>query len=359
MTAIPLHFELPENLTAEKFLAKLNKKVDFQIAAQQYTIKTFYDSFDWRLYNADTLCEFNQSKSASHLSLIDRNSGQFIALEEQQEVPSFSGQFRDGRLKTRLASLLEMRALLPLCQLPHQVYRLNVLNKDKKTILRIRLDEYETLPNRISLQALKGYDKAVERVSTILQKSLELKPTKRTILNSALKLQGRKPKDYSSKLAIKLDPEMRADHASKEIYQSLLKAIQVNEAGTIADIDTEFLHDFRVAVRRTRAGLSQIKNVFPASAVAHHADFFAWLGQITGATRDLDVYLLSYKQYQAALPESLRDDLSPLYGFLKEKQKLAQQELAEKLKGSEYRTQLAAWEQYLKEPLPHLLYLKQ
>ena len=55
MTAIPLHFELPENLTAEKFLAKLNKKVDFQIAAQQYTIKTFYDSFDWRLYNADRM----------------------------------------------------------------------------------------------------------------------------------------------------------------------------------------------------------------------------------------------------------------------------------------------------------------
>lgn len=127
---------MPDSLTAIKFLSKLNKKVDFEIASQQYTLKTFYDSFDWRLYNADIIFELNQSKSASHISLLDRNTGECLALEEeQQHVPQFTEQFREGRLKTKISPVLEMRALFPLSQLPHHVYRLNILNKDKKNDL--------------------------------------------------------------------------------------------------------------------------------------------------------------------------------------------------------------------------------
>ncbi|WP_428354099.1 CHAD domain-containing protein [Methyloprofundus sp.] len=352
MTAIPLHFELPESLTATKFLKKLQKKIDFEIASQQYTIKTFYDSFDWRLYSTDIICELNQSKSASHVSLLDRNTGTFLALEEQKDMPQFSDQFRKGRLKTQLSALLEMRALMPLSQLPHQAYRLNVLNKDKKTVLRIRLDEYESLPNRISLQVLKGYEKALERTSLLLQNVLQLKPTTPcSVLDHALKLQGRKAKDYSSKLSIQLEPEMHADEASIIIYRQLLRSMKINEINTIADIDSEFLHDFRVAIRRTRAGLSQIKHTLPSPIVAQYAVFFAWLGQITGLTRDMDVYLLSYKQYKEALPVSLREDITPLYEFLKQKQQQAQKELAEKLSSPTYRKQLDAWEQFLKKPL--------
>lgn len=352
MTAIPLHFESPDNQTAIKFLKKLHKTIDFEIASQQYTIKTFYDSFDWRLYNADILCEFNQAKSTAHLSLIDRNSGVTFALEEQQDVPRFSDQFQDGRLKTQLSALLEMRALLPVSQLPHQVHHINVLNKDKKTVLRIRLDEYESLANHITLQPLKGYDKALARVSLLMQNSLQLKATTPSAtLDHALKCQGRKAKDYCSKLAIKLAPKMRADQASVIIYRQLLRTIQMNECNTVADIDSEFLHDFRIAIRRTRAGLSQIKHTLPSPIVARYADFFAWLGQITGPTRDMDVYLLSYEQYKAALPISLRADISPLYAFLKDKQIEVQKELAEKLNSPSYRKQLADWETFLKTPL--------
>ena len=56
---------------------------------------------------------------------------------------------------------------------------------------------------------------------------------------------------------------MRADIAAKYIFSHLLKTMKDNEPGTIADTDSEFLHDFRVAVRRTRAGLSQLKGVLP------------------------------------------------------------------------------------------------
>jgi CHAD domain-containing protein len=348
MTEILLHFELPENLTATKLL----KKLSIQIVTQQYTIKTFYDSFDWRLYNANIICEFIHSQTISQLNLSDRKSGTVIAMETMHDIPAFSEDFPRGQLKKQLETQLEMRALLPVCHIQFEAYRLNILNKDKKTVLRLQIDEYELLTSRIRLLPLKGYEKAARKVSELLQETSELKPADNTVLNIALKLQGRKVKDYSSKVVIKLKPEMRADEASIVIYQHLLKAVYANEAGTIADTDSEFLHDFRVAVRRTRSGLSQIKYTLPAAVVAEYAGFFSWLGQITGLTRDLDVYLLSYKKYKEAIPVSLREDISPLYDFLKHKQALAHKELADKLESSEYRKQLTAWEQYLKEPLP-------
>ena len=141
---------------------------------------------------------------------------------------------------------------------------------------------------------------------------------------------------------------MRADIATKYLYSHLLKAIKDNEQGTIADTDSEFLHDFRVAVRRTRAGLNQLKGVLPDKINIDFATFFSWLGQITGPTRDLDVYLLSFTAYKNSLPISIRDDLNPLRELLLNKQKIAQKELAKKLRSAKYLTKISEWEQFLK-----------
>jgi len=151
-------------------------------------------------------------------------------------------------------------------------------------------------------------------------------------------------------LNINLDPGMRSDIAGKYIYSHLLKAIKANQQGTIANIDSEFLHDFRVAVRRTRAGLSQIKGILPADISAYYVDFFSWLGQITGPTRDLDVYLLNFEHYKNSLPASIREDIKPLHDFLCAKQQKARKELAKKLQSPKYLSTLAEWERYLKEP---------
>ncbi|MFZ2169233.1 MAG: CHAD domain-containing protein, partial [Methylococcaceae bacterium] len=212
--------------------------------------------------------------------------------------------------------------------------------------------EHELFNNRVSLQTIRGYDKAAGHIIEILTAKLGLTPTNIPLLLTALKLQGRKPNDYSSKLNINLDPDMRADIAAKYIYSHLLKAIKDNEQGTIADTDSEFLHDFRVAVRRTRAGLRQLKGVLPSQISSYYTEFFSWLGQITSSTRDLDVYLLNFAQYKNSLPASIRDDLNPLYEFLLAKQHKAQKQLAKKLRSAKYLSPISEWEQYLKAQAP-------
>ena len=48
---------------------------------------------------------------------------------------------------------------------------------------------------------------------------------------------------------------MPAAEAAATILLRLLDTVEANVAGVLADIDTEFLHDLRVSVRRTRSAL--------------------------------------------------------------------------------------------------------
>ena len=344
-----LQFEFPVSLTAEKFIAKLSKQVETQLISRQYSLKTYYDSFDWRLYGNGLTCEFNRSKTTTALTLRSLENNLAIAGTDIHEVPAFSKQFQPGKIRITLEPILEMRALLSVCTLDYEAYRLNIINKDKKTVVRLFIEEHELLNNRLTLQTIKGYDKTAEYIIEILTDQFGLSPTDQPVLLTALALQGRQPNDYSSKLLIHLDPIMRADLACKIIYKQLLKVIKANEQGTINDTDSEFLHDFRVAVRKTRSGLSQLKGVLPDPVNAYYADFFSWLGQITGPTRDLDVYLLNFELYKSSLPISIREDINPLYDFLLDKQRIRQRELAKHLKSRKYLTTLAEWTHYLEQ----------
>jgi CHAD domain-containing protein len=349
---MPLTFEMPFSLEADKFIAELSHRTDSLLISQQHISSTFYDSFDWRLYSNAISAEFIPAKPVSFFKLVSLENSSIIASTELSEVPAFSKQFKSEKIRTILSPMLEMRALLPVCTLDFQEYHLNILNKDEKTVLRIVIEEYEQLSNRVLLQPIKGYEKSVEHITEMLTSKLGLTENNKPILLSALTLQGRSPQDYSSKLNISLTPDMRADAAAKLIFSHLLKTMKTNEQGTIADTDSEFLHDYRVAIRRTRTGLSQLKGVLPENINAHFADFFSWLGQITGPTRDLDVYLLNFERYKNSLPISIREDINPLYDFLLAKKHKAQQELANKLRSEKYCSTLSEWETYLNEPNP-------
>lgn len=347
-----LSFNFITSLSAKKLITKLSDKASVQLVAKQYSLKTYYDSFDWRLYVAGIGCEFNRSKTSSRLILRNLSDDLIIASIDLNDVPSFSHQIPSEEIRGIIEPLLDCRALLAVCNLDYETYNLNILNNDEKIILRLIIEEHELFDNRVILLPIKGYDKATEHMVELFTTDFGLTPTHKPLLLTALLMQGRKPNDYSSKLTVKLDPDMRADIATKYIYSHLLKAIKDNEQGTIANTDSEFLHDFRVAVRRTRAGLNQLKNLLPKSTSLYYAEFFSWLGQITVTTRDLDVYLLNFATYKNSLPESMRDDLQPLYDFLLTKHKHAQKELAAYLRSNRYLTTISEWEQYLKTQAP-------
>ena len=82
---------------------------------------------------------------------------------------------------------------------------------------------------------------------------------------------------------------------------NLADTIEANRPGTIDDIDEEFLHELRVAVRRTRSVLAESKGVLPDDVRDAQREAFGELGQQTGPARDLDVYVVGWDAYVAPL----------------------------------------------------------
>lgn len=325
--------------------------------------RTFLDTFDWRLYEAGMELEAFTVGSEVLLQLRSLDSGAALTSLRCRGLPQFIWDLPRAPLRARLEAVIEMRALLRQVSVASDVQTLKWLNKDGKTLLRLELEESQiqaqadrsaehSLQSRLRVVPYKGYDKPLKQALQVVEQRLGLRLDEQTLMVEALRRLGREPADYSSKLTIRLDPAARADRATKDILLHLLHTMKRNEQGTLEDSDSEFLHDFRVAIRRTRSALTQIKGVLPSARVEHFKQGFAWLGQLTGPTRDMDVYLLVFDEYQGSLPAGFRNDLLPLRTFLQAHQKKEHGELVKHLCSTRYERLLTDWQGFLEEPVP-------
>ncbi|QSA97685.1 CHAD domain-containing protein [Methylococcus sp. EFPC2] len=147
-----------------------------------------------------------------------------------------------------------------------------------------------------------------------------------------------------------ISPQLRADSAVRAILLRQLAAIEDHLAGTLARLDSEYLHNLRVAVRRTRSALGQLKEVFPARPTRRYANGFFWLGQITGEARDLEVHLLGFDAWANLVPPSMRGDLEPLRAELSAGLDRAYADLARRLGSRRFRDLIEGWGRFLGRP---------
>ncbi len=321
---------------------------------------TYFDTFDWRLHHAGgylRLAPGRHGKALSWRSLDGTLRHRLAAAA----APPFAWDLPPGPFRKALEPVTKMRRLLPIVDLRLSGRTLNVLDGREKTVARLRLTggtarepgrsgEPVALPDTLRVLPVRGYAKAYTQTISLLEAELGLERVPAAELDRALAAIGRTARDYVSKVVIDLDPEMLAGSAAKAIHRSLLATIRRNEHGTRRDLDSEFLHDYRVAVRRTRSALSQVKGVYPADDLAHFKVELKWLGGLTGHLRDLDVYLLKMDDYKADLPPAVGDDLAPLGEYLIERQRREQRRVARQMTTKRYRTLLEDWGRFLDQP---------
>jgi len=310
----------------------------------------YFDTFDWRLYRQGYhLYVFNQYLYLYHF--IKKN------IEEAEKYSNLStGIFSvpDGIIKSKIAPIINIRALLSVATLRTTNQSFRILNKDDKTVVRIKLEQskikeksrYKNFQSYLEIQPLRGYANQVSRILNKLPVE-DLSVCKDDILLRGLKALEEKPADYSSRVTIKLTNRMTALDATKQIYLYLLNIIRKNENGIIKDLDTEFLHDFRVSIRRTRSALGQIKGILDENVMLKAKENFSYLGRSTNNLRDIDVYLLREQQYKMMLPSNFRQYLNPFFNDLKEQRKSEHQSLVKMLKSAKYKRILSDWETYL------------
>ncbi len=282
-----------------------------------------------------------------------------VRLEAPVTAPvAFAWDLPCGPLRASLEPIIDVRRLMPQVEVELQGRSLDVLDNDRKTVARIRIEEgrartpgrsgyWQGIPALVTLSGMRGYDAAYERLLRIIESRPDLERSPSGLLAIALKALGMSPSRDASRFDVALAQSVSADAGARQIHQALLDIMVANEPGVRADLDTEFLHDYRVSLRRTRSLLGQIKDIFPVDAVTFFRTEFQWLARSTSMKRDLDVLLLSLRQSSESLPGG---DLADLVAFLSRKQLHAHSLLQRVLESNRYRDLLASWRAFLQEP---------
>jgi CHAD domain-containing protein len=256
-----------------------------------------------------------------------------------------------------------MRALMPQVEVKSNVNCMHLLDDEKKTVLRIYIEQSECRdPNEgdyiacgglLRLQPVRGYPEPLTKVKKLISKKSDLTVADEGLFEQALNAIGKEPCGYSSKLSFQFDSTMPAVLAAKQIHLHLLNIVEANIPGVKQDLDSEFLHDLRVAVRRIRSALTQIKGVFSTEDLNKFKSRLAWVGQVTGPTRDMDVFLLEFEQYRDCLPERFRNDLDPLHDFLENHQEMEHRVMVRKINSPYFRTLVKELRSFLEDTTEH------
>ena len=143
-----------------------------------------------------------------------------------------------------------------------------------------------------------------------------------------------------------LAPDDHADQSVRKIFRRLFAALRSNVDGVVEDAGIEFLHDLRVANRRTRTVLSQTKGVLPASVLDTFQPEFKWLGDVTGTCRDLDVFLFAID----TCPQRLGFDdgaVAALRDFLRGERRLEHGLICDALHSDRFQDLVEYWGRFL------------
>jgi CHAD domain-containing protein len=353
---MPTRFKIPDGFDRTRIDAMLAKRYEFLTEAQRVQSWIIYDTFDCRLFARSLTLQW----SGQDLILRTLLDGETLHSLPAASAPRFARDLPDGVFREQLHAIIAERALLDLATAHTWSSTYRILNKDEKTVARLvytelRPDASEKSPplaSFLTVQPLRGYDNQARRLAAHLQKSLPVAPGNEGVTFSALQAVGRTPGAYSGKLdVLHLEPDMPAAEATKIILRQLLKIMRANEAGIKADIDIEFLHDYRIAVRRTRSALSQIRQVFPPQKTDHYKQEFRALGKLTNGLRDLDVYLLAEPDFRAMLPDAMQPDIAPLFDYLRSHRADALAAVIAGLESKSYARMITKWETFLNKPV--------
>jgi CHAD domain-containing protein len=344
----------PPGATLEEAAAGLEAALTLRPRAERLGERSYYDTFDGLLREAGLECVHESGE----LVLCERESGAVRARATlgRPRRPLLVPAVPDGPLHDALAEIIEVRALLALARLSVRERSFDVLDEERKTVVRLALsapmlhaaDKTKTeLLLRLSVSGLRGYDEELAEVCRVLEEELFYTPAQDGLADEAVRAGGEQPGGVSSKPTVALTPGQPACAAVVAVLRAQLAVIEANLPGSLEDIDTEFLHDFRVAVRRSRAIQRECRDVFAPDGLAHFRGEFRWLQAVTGDARDMDVYLLGFEELRGMVTPALAADLEPLLGVLRGRHRSAHLAMRRALRSARAGEALEGWRSFL------------
>lgn len=337
-------------LELESIIAALSAHWVVAASSRQRVRRTRLDTFDRRLRAAGLTVEHEVLASGERL-LLSHLDGSPTAAAPVRDLrwPALADVLPAGPIRDRIAPLTDIRALMVVSDERRRVQRLALQNKDGKTVARVELDEpaaafvvsasasaAPTAPSQLIVQPLRGYDEQARRAERLLV-GLGLR-----VVDAD---QERTP--GSTGPSLPMDREEPARVLLATALSTFSASMRENVPGLLEDVDTEFLHDFRVAVRRTRATLKLGRPALPAAMQRTWEPGFKWLGDLTTPVRDLDVYELDLPRMSGWLVSADPADLQSFATHLRSRRMVERRKLVRSLRSVRFRRLVTEWDDEL------------
>jgi CHAD domain-containing protein len=328
--------------------------------------QVWLDTFDWRLHAAGLVLRQVSGTRSGDL-VLTTSAGEALASQPlatpvppgiangsgaaAPHWPALLGVIPAGPLRERLDPVVQIRALLPVAQAAGTLTQLRVLDGERKTVARITVEAAAlagpgrtALPPRLRLTPVRGYQSDTDRAARLLHEAGGFTPDPGPVFADVLTAAGRRPGDYTDQVDIGLTADMPARAALAAILLRLAAIIEANVGYVLRDVDTEFLHDLRVAVRRTRSALKLAGDVLPDGLAERFGPEFSWLGDLTTPVRDLDVYLTGFDEIAAGLHAAAPGDLELFRAHLAKRRIAERRKLLRGLRSDRFATLMTDWQ---------------
>lgn len=309
--------------------------------------RTWLDSIDLRLHRSGMALTAVEAADGGGcvLELSCTDGATVRAGPDTLGWPRVPARLPDG-LRPHLEPVLGVRALLPMVEASGTSVTGRLLDDEGKTVVRLVHERpatvtggREQLPGGLWMVPLRGYDAAGERAARIAHRA-GLVPETPSRYPAALRAAGINP-DAPSRAVMEAGLPARA--AVARVLLSFLGQLEAAVDGTVSDVDIEFLHDLRVAVRRSRSAVKLLGDVLPPGLVAWATPQLKFLGDLTTPTRDLDVLLQELPSLTAGLTGDRREDVEPLVLHLAGLRADEQRRLAVGLRSPRFERFRARW----------------
>jgi CHAD domain-containing protein len=324
----------------EALVAALSSQYTVVTGPKQFVRRARLDTFDRRLRAAGLTLE-HQIVALGEQLVMGRLDGSSTVVVPVKNLrwPALANVLPSGPVRDMIAPVTGIRALMVTSDENRRIRRLALQNRAGKTVVRVEVDEpaaAAAAPAQLKVRTLRGYDEQARRADRLVE-SLGLpivEPSENCGPNSALMASSRD----------------RAHPARVHLAAALddfLAAMRENLPGLLDDVDSEFLHDFRVAVRRTRATLKLGRPCLPDVMRRRWEPAFKLLGDMTTPVRDLDVYELGLPGMSGWLLSANPADLEPLATRLAHRRAAERRKLVHRLRSVSFGRLVKEWENEL------------
>ena len=274
----PLELIPPPDTSADRLADRLGALGRVRLEAARRVRSTLLDRTDGILREQGITLEWQATPEGHRLAWRDgpRNP---VSIPFAAPPPRHVVQLPEGILRRRLQNSVGHGDLVEVASVRGSSRRVRLIDREEKTLCSVSVERASAvgpngarpmrLQDRVRVIPVKGYEGLAKRIAAHLAEQPGWKVSPEGLYEEAMRRMGG---DARSRLMARIS--------------DLLRSMEHHRRAIDPRGDPEELHDFRVCLRRVRTLFAQIE---PSAASRAVALDLKWLGQVSGAARDLDV----------------------------------------------------------------------